>query len=172
MEIETVELLERVKRASLASVSNPYRIAFTSIFAFLTLVLFAISTDVPWHLQTLQAGVGYWDDAFLNGIAGIRLGGLGTFVLTLVYSLLSGLALTNVAVQLTNSRLPAKEFSSLLPGFAATGCASCGLGIAGVLGLTGAAAALPLGGDLLKLLGVALIIYALYSFGDPEICDI
>lgn len=166
------EASNRLKRSFKTSIRGKNRKASALFFSALIFLLFAFTTDIPWHLQTLKAGIHYWDNAFLNGITSIYLGGTVSLILTIIYSIVSGVVLTNVFVQLKNSRISGKGFGSLLPGFAATGCASCGVGLAGFIGLTGIATALPFQGDLLKVGGLALLLYALYEMGDPEICEI
>ncbi len=161
----------RVFRALKASTSNYYRIAGVLLFSIMIFLVFAFTTDIPWHLQTLESGFQYWDDAFLNGVAGIYIGGSMTFLLTILYSVTGGFALTNMIVQLRYRGVATKGLGGLLPGFVATGCASCGVGVIGMLGISGAAAVFPLGGDLFKLGGILIMVYSLYEFGDPEICE-
>lgn len=162
----------RLRRSVRASTSNSYRKLSVTIFSVLIFLLLAFTTDIPWHLQTLREGIFYWDNAVLNGISNIYIGGIFSFGLTVIYSLVSGLALTSIAVQLKNSRVSGKGLGSILPGFIATGCASCGVGLTGIIGLTGVAAALPFQGDLLKIGGLILLFYALYGFGDPDVCEL
>lgn len=166
------ERFNRLERSVKASTSNSFRklsVAFFSVFIFL---IFAFTTDIPWHLQTFRESIFYWDNAILNGILNIYIGGVFSFGLTVIYSIVSGLVLTGIAVQLKYSRVSGKSFSSILPGLFATGCASCGVGLASFIGLTGVAAALPFQGDLLKLAGLALLVYALHDIGDPETCKV
>ena len=172
VEPELNRFKDRVGKAVRASTNNSYRKAGTLFFSALIFLLFAFTTDIPWHLQTLNDGISYWDDAFLNSVASIYIAGGFSFLLTLVYSIVSGFALTNIAIQLKNSRISGKGLGSILPGFVATGCASCGVGLASFVGLTGVAAALPFHGDLFKIAGILLLFYALYDMGDPEICEV
>lgn len=165
------EASNRLKRSVKTSIRGKKRKASTALFSALIFLLFAFTTDIPWHLQTLEAGIQYWDNALLNGITSIYLGGIFSLILTVTYSLISSIVLTNVFVQLKNSRISGKGLGSILPGFVATGCASCGVGLAGFIGLTGVATALPFQGDLLKAGGLMLLIYALYEMGDSGTCE-
>lgn len=165
------ELFGRLEKAVKGSVDTNTRILSVGFFSIVIFLIFAFTTDIPWHLQTLQSGTEFWDDALLNSVTSIYLGGAFSFVLTAIYSLMSGIVLTNVGIQLKNSRISKKGIGSILPGFVATGCASCGVGITGFIGLTGVVSALPFQGDLLKLGGLVLILYALYEMGDPNICE-
>lgn len=137
-----------------------------------TLAVFGFTTDINWHLETLQMGLHNWDEALLNGLTGIYLGGPVSSILTVLYSGLTGVVLTVFGVQLARRNFEGKKLTSILPGFVATGCASCGVGLTGVLGLTGAVAAFPFQGDLFKLGGILLLLYALNEFGRSEICEI
>lgn len=167
-----LDRINRLRISARASTSSNYRKLSTIFFSALIFLIFAFTTDIPWHLQTLREGIFYWDNAVLNGISNIYIGGIFSFCLTIIYSIVSGLVLTNIGIQLRNSKISGKELGSLLPGFIATGCASCGVGLAGFIGLTGVATALPFQGDLLKVGGLALLIYALYEMGNPEICEV
>lgn len=166
------EVSERLNRSVRQSLQGKKRKALAAFFSSIIFLLFAFTTDIPWHLQTLEAGISYWDNALWNGVVSVYLGGLFSFILTAIYSVVSGIVLTNVIVQLRNSRISGKGIGSILPGFVATGCASCGVGLASFIGLTGIAAALPFQGDLIKLLGLILLIYALYEMGNPDVCEL
>jgi len=170
--VDGQKISNRLNRSVKTSIKGNYRKASAVLFSALIFLLFAFTTDIPWHLQTVEAGIQYWDNAFFNSVTSVYVGGAFSFVLTIVYSLLSGIVLTNVSVQLKNNRISGKGLGSLLPGFVATGCASCGVGLAGFVGLTGVATALPFQGDLLKIGGLMLLVYALYEMGDSDICEI
>lgn len=165
------EVPDRLLRAGRAAFSGKKRALSSLFLSMLIFLLLALSTDIPWHLQTLQLGIGYWDEVLLNSVTEVYLGGLLSLILTLSYSLISGIVLTNFGIQLLNKNFAGRELGGILPGFVATGCASCGIGFTAFLGITGASIA-PFGGDIFKLAGVILLIYALYSLGDPEICSI
>jgi hypothetical protein len=165
------DFLSRVKRAGRASVSSKTRLVSSFILSGLVFLLLAFTTALPWHLQTLGSGVAYWDNALYNSITSVYLGGVTSLLLTLSYSLISGMVLTNFGVQLLEKNFAGRELGGILPGFVATGCASCGVGFTAFLGITGASIA-PFGGDLFKLGGITLLIYAMYSLGDPDICRI
>lgn len=164
-------LSERIKRAGKASVSNRRRAATSFTLSTAVFLLLAFSTDIPWHLQTLKSGVAYWDNALYNSVISLYLTGKFSFLLTLSYSIISGIVLTNFGTQLLRKNFNGRELGSLLPGFVATGCASCGVGLTAFLGVTGASIA-PFGGNLFKLIGIILLLSAMYSLGDPETCKV
>jgi len=93
-----------------------------------------------------------------------------SMALTVIYAVLSGPAIVNIALQLKNFGLGIKNMGAIAPGFIASGCAGCGAGLLGILGFTGALASLPFGGNLITLAGIFLIIVFLARAGDPEVC--
>lgn len=163
--------LNRIRRAGKASVSNRKRFASSVLLSTLVFLLLAFTTDIPWHLQTLESGVAYWDNALYNSVTSLYIAGYFSFTLTVAYSVISGITLTNFGIQLRDRNFAGRELGGIIPGFVATGCASCGVGLTAFLGITGASIA-PFGGDLFKLGGLGLLVYAMYSLGDPDICEI
>ncbi|MBC5792839.1 MAG: hypothetical protein H8Z69_02245 [Nanohaloarchaea archaeon] len=95
-----------------------------------------------------------------------------SMALTAIYSFLGGIALVISYVQLRTQGLNLKGVTSIAPGFLVSGCAGCGVGIIGLLGFTGALAALPFGGNLVMLGGILLLIFYLNRTGNPETCKI
>lgn len=156
-------------RSSFKNRTRKLSVLSISIFTFL---LFGFTTGINWHLETIALGLQYLDEVILNSITGVVLGGKVSLLLTAVYSVLTGIVITNFGVQLAMSNFQGEKLGSILPGFVATGCASCGIGLGGILGFTGAAALFPFQGDLFKLAGIMLLLYAMNEFGDPEICSI
>ncbi len=162
----------RISYAARSALGDRYRTAGTVSFSVLILLLFGLSTDIPATAQTLSYGLSYLDEAILTSLSNLYIEGGLSFGLTVVYSLLGGIALTNMAVQLSSGGVELSGLGGILPGFLAAGCASCGVGLTGFLGIAGATALLPFGGDLVKTAGILLMLYSLYVFGDPEICEI
>jgi len=96
--------------------------------------------------------------------------GLG---LVATYAVLAGVALTNAVALLGRARRTgASTVLGVVPGVLAAGCASCGAGVLGALGFVGAMAALPFQGNLLRLGGIALLLFFLGRTGDPLTCSI
>ncbi len=95
-----------------------------------------------------------------------------SMILTAVYSILGGITFVTAYLQLKAQGLNLKGISSVAPGFLVSGCAGCGVGIIGLMGFTGALAALPFGGNLVMLGGIALLLLYLIRTGNPETCDI
>lgn len=166
------EIIKNLKKGFQTGFSSRYRVLSTLVLSVFVFLLMVLSTDVPWHLETLRGGLSYWDDAFLNGVASMQISGLHTVPLNILYAMLSGTVLTSFGTSLSSGKLASKELGSVLPGFLATGCASCGVGLAGVIGVTGLAATLPFEGTLVKVAGILLLLYALQSFGKSDVCAI
>jgi len=96
--------------------------------------------------------------------------GLGLIV---AYALLAGVAATHaVTLSRRARRRNASTLLGVLPGFLAAGCAGCGAGVLGALGFVGAMATLPFDGNLLRLVGLSLLVFFLGRTGDPRTCAI
>lgn len=105
----------------------------------------------------------YWTLLASSGYLGVGL--------TLVFSMLTAVAFTN-----TGTKLLRKEFDASLlgavPGFAAAGCATCGVGLVSVIGLGGVLASLPFHGNLIRVGTVGLLIALIAKNGDPDKCSV
>ena len=165
---------ERLLAALVYPLTTGRRAAFASVGAGLAYVLLVLSAFPSYSVQMLQAGLGYADDAVLaltaNAYATTGWLGVGLIVL---YSMLTGVALVVVGTQLrTQWRAGAGGLSSLVPALVASGCASCGTGVLGLLGFAGAVAMLPFEGNLLRLGGILLLVGYLARTGDPRTCAV
>ncbi len=140
--------------------------------AVYVLLLFGTAPTMTW--QMLSADVRWLDETvvLLTEETYAVSGAVG--LLTVVaYAALSGVALTNVAarVRYSGSR-SAGGVAGVLPGVLASGCAACGAGVLGLVGLTGALAVFPFGGLLVRLGGLALLVGYLARAGDPRECAV
>ena len=137
-----------------------YVVAVLSSFPqFSVQVLSRNPADLPWSVAVLTR------EAYLGG-------GWTTVVLVVAYALLTGVAVTNAVQHVRQARRSGvSTVAGVVPGFLAAGCASCGAGVLGVLGFTGALATLPFGGNLLRLGGVVLLVVFLARAGDPRVCS-
>ncbi|QLG48375.1 hypothetical protein [Natrinema halophilum] len=94
--------------------------------------------------------------------------GLSIIVL---YAVLSGIAVVNAVAQLRAiGPSSLTDLTGIFPGLVASGCASCGAGLLGFLGFAGGIAALPYDGALLRVGGLALLVFFLGRTGHPERC--
>ncbi len=161
--------IDRFKTGIRSSINTKVRIALTASLASLFFLLMLFATDIYWNIDTISQG--RFIDAYLNSKASVQLKGFLNFPATIIYSVLAGIGLSNAFIQLSSKNLR-KEGLSVLPGFLAVGCASCGVGLASLLGLGAAASLAPFQGLGVKIFGITLMIYAIYRLGDAETCTI
>lgn len=154
------------------AVSSSTRITGTLLGTFITFFLVIFSTRPVYSFQMLSSGLQHWPIAFITRISGIMMesGYTGLF-LTLVFSLLVGITMTNTVIQLSRNRI---DLSSLgaLPGFLAGGCASCGLGVLSLLGFGGVLASMPFGGNIFRIAGISILVALIIRNGNPDTCKI
>jgi len=150
------------------------RLALAAVVAVLTYLLLVLSTFPSMSAQMIAAGVGYLDDAVLRLTANVyATAGAAGVALVVLYAYLTGVALTNSIAQVRSFGLGGMtNLTGVLPGLFASGCASCGAGVLGLLGFAGALAAMPFDGNLLRVGGIALLLYFLARSGDPRQCRI
>lgn len=169
MDGRIVNHLARGYEAVRTSVNTWPRLLLSATFSLILLAGLLLSTNFPWHLATINQG--RIIDAYLNASAAIKAQGILNYPVTLIYAAIGGLTLTNTAVQLKSKSIK-KEGFSVIPGFAVAGCASCGVGLASLIGIGAATATLPFGGLGVKIAGIGLMIYALVSLGNADVCTI
>ncbi|MDL0127638.1 hypothetical protein PNP85_04215 [Halobacterium salinarum] len=139
-----------------------------------TYALLILSSFPEYSMQMLGADLGYLDTALValtaNTYATIGTIGLGLIV---TYAILTGIAVTNAIGRVAQVGLSgSRGLSSAIPGLLASGCASCGAGVLGLIGFAGALAAMPFHGNLLRIGGLTLLIGHLARAGDPRYCMI
>ena len=144
------------------------------VLSVVTYVGLVLSSFPEYSAQMLAAGFGYVDDAVLALTANTyaTIGPFGTGLIV-AYAVLTGVALTNVATQLWMQDISGvRDLFGVVPGLLASGCASCGAGVLGLLGFAGALAAMPFNGNLLRLGGIVLLLFFLARSGDPRACRV
>ena len=139
-----------------------------STFFLVTLAASRPSTVVSGFSTGVSAGAAALKIRFFGLIA--VSGALGVF-LTGLLSFLTGVLLVNSLKGLRSSGF---NFDSLaaLPGVAASGCASCGVGALSLVGMGGALAAAPFHGNGIRAAAVLLITGLLIRRGDPTTCNV
>ncbi len=151
---------------------NRRRALGTLIAGSLTFSLTVFSANPGYSVQMLSSGLEYWPIAFMTRFTGLLMNsGYAGTVLTLIFSALVGVTLTNTVIQLRMNRVDLSSIGAL-PGFLAGGCASCGVGVLSLLGFGGVLASLPFHGNLLRLGGVVLLVALTIRTGNPETCEI
>ncbi|MFP4038321.1 MAG: hypothetical protein ACLFTA_00885 [Candidatus Nanohaloarchaea archaeon] len=154
------------------SLRNRRRTLGTLIVGFLTFSLTVFSANPGYSIQMLFSGLEYWPIAFMTRFTGLLMNsGYTGAALTLIFSLLVGITMTNTAVQLKMNKLNLSSLGAL-PGFLAGGCASCGVGILSLLGFGGVLASMPFAGNSLRLAGVLLLVALIIRTGNPDLCEI
>lgn len=167
------EWLEKVRSGILAAFESPRKASATFIISSLIFIAMALSSSPGYTLQMFSSGIEYWLPAVKMRILGTYLsGGIQNTALLAFYSLLTGIAVKNFATQLRNSGAKIRNLSGILPGFITAGCAGCGVGLMGFLGLTGGLASLPFQGGLIRFGGIGLLFYYIGRTGDPKVCAI
>jgi len=162
------DLLEGLKGAF----GNSKRLISTSVMGLSVFFLTVFSTSPEYSIQMLAMGVDQWWLAFLTRFSSIYASsGFTAIILTILFSILVGVTMTNTLVQLKNNKL---SFDSLgaLPGFVAGGCASCGVGLLSLFGLGGVLTTVPFAGNLLRLGAVILLIVLIVRTGNPDVCKL
>jgi hypothetical protein len=176
--------IERFGEDLLAALLYPFQSILRAILALvltgLTFVVLILASQ-PFGVfnafvndPSLIVDLGYIKPMFLMGIDVIvNSKGWMPIALNVVYGLLTGIALTNMVAQLRMLQVNSiSSIGGIIPGLFAAGCASCGPGLFALLGLTGATAAIPFQGTVLRLAGIGLFLFFLGLSGDPRECRI
>jgi hypothetical protein len=139
------------------------------LLAYFLLAFFSVPT---YSSQLLSRSWTYLPEVMSTATIGmIETTGMIGLILTLTYSAITGITITNAYLSIRSqsfSRI--LDVGAFLPGLIVTGCASCGAGLLAVLGFTGALATLPFEGNLIKLGGILVMAGLLNHSGNPEIC--
>lgn len=170
--IDLSGLGKNLRKGLTASVSSNKRFSGTLIVSTLAFTVSALSTNPGFSLQMLSAGIQYWPTAiYLRTIGILTTTGITGLIMTAIFSLLAGATITNTFIRLKMNKLSFDALGSL-PGFLASGCASCGVGVFSLLGMGGILALLPFNGVLLQFGGIVLLLALIALRGDPETCSI
>ena len=145
----------------------------TLFISFISLNLMALSGSITYSYQMFSYGLNYWLPALQTRLLGLYIeGGLFSLSTSILYSLLIGITIINFVIELRNSGLSLKNLSGIGPGFLAAGCAGCGVGLLGIVGLTGTLALLPFNGQLIRIGGMMILTYFIAKIGNPKTCTI
>lgn len=152
--------------------ANAFRSLGTALFGFSAFLLTVFSANPGYSIDMLLAGPSFWQLAFITRFSGLlSTSGLAGLSLTMIFSALVGVTMTNTVVQLKNNRI-SMDAVGALPGFLAGGCASCGVGVLSLLGFGGALASMPFQGNSLRLGGVILLTGLIIRTGNPDTCKL
>nr|WP_276247532.1 MULTISPECIES: hypothetical protein [unclassified Haladaptatus] len=145
-----------------------------AVIGVLTYLLLIMSVMPEFTIQMLSAGL-HWFDYVVISLTQTTYRSNGWFGLGVIvaYSILTGVALVNTIAQVRMVGVSSvSDLVGIVPGLLASGCASCGAGMLGFLGFAGAMAAMPFHGDLLRVGGLALLLFFLGRAGDPRECTL
>ena len=165
--------VEKLNRSLRFGFSSKRNILTTFSLSFLTYLVIIWASNPTLASRTLSNGLHYSKELFLILSAGsFQVAGLAGFLLIIAYSLLSGIAGTNLIGQIQNQGLRnIFKAGGIIPGIAASGCAGCGVGLAALFGVSGAFALMPFNGNLIRLGGTGLLLIFLSMSGDPRKCE-
>ncbi|AGB17488.1 hypothetical protein Halru_2918 [Halovivax ruber XH-70] len=137
-----------------------------------TYVLLVLASMPEYTLQMLGDGIHWFDTVIVDLTDTIyRTDGAVGLGIVVSYALLTGVAVVNAVAQLRLVGLGGlTDLTGVLPGLLASGCASCGAGLLGFLGFAGGLAVLPYDGALVRIGGLALLLFFLGRAGHPERC--
>lgn len=144
----------------------------TLAVATLTYALLVVSGDPAAAAHALSAGASTLDDFFVTFTVGTyeAAGPLG-LALTVAYAVLAGVTVVTVGASVKHGAGGLSNLLGAAPGVLVAGCASCGAGLLPLLGVAGAYALFPFGGNLVRTGGIAILLVALARTGDPRRCE-
>lgn len=172
MKVDAEKLWKDLQEGLKAPISSKKRIFGASSIAFLSFSFMVLSANPEYSLQMMAAGLRYWPLAFRIRLLGIfSNAGYAGISLIGLFSLLVGVTMTNTAIQLKMNRISLDSLGAL-PGFLASGCASCGVGVLSILGFGGVLASMPFQGNLLRVGGILFLTILIARTGNPETCEI
>jgi len=164
---------DKLKQAILASTETRKGITITALSTALLFICMVLLSFPEYSYQLLSADLNYFPATIKSLTVNLydSAGVLGV-TLTAIYSLIGGIAITNLVQQLRFQGEGWRNSGLIAPGLILSGCAGCGAGLLGLIGLTGALATLPFEGNLMRLGGILLIIFFLGKSGDPKKCEL
>ncbi len=170
--IDPVSWRRDLKQGLIGSVSNWKRGLGTLLVGFFSFSITVLSANPGYSWQMLNSGIQFWGIALTTRLSGLlATSGYTGAVLTILFSLLVGVTMTNTVIQLRMNKM---DLSSLgaIPGFLAGGCASCGVGVLSLLGFGGALASMPYQGNSLRFMAVLLLAALIIRTGNPDTCKL
>ncbi|MFB6100082.1 MAG: hypothetical protein ABEK16_02310 [Candidatus Nanohalobium sp.] len=167
-------ILQNLRKGLKSAFSTRRRAATTLLLSTSIFFLMALSRSIGYSTQMFLSGkIVNWLTALYTRVLGVYIvdGYYGLFINT-VYAVLIGVTLTNFHTKFRSSGVKIRNLTGIAPGFIAAGCAGCGIGLLSLLGIAGGVAVLPLQGALLRISGMALLLFFIVRTGDPETCSI
>lgn len=143
------------------------------VMSAITFLFFIMLTFPRYAIQMVTAGPEYWNNMIISLIWLItESSGFIGISLIAIYALVTGILITVVLRSIKYQSHEKSGLLSILPAIVFSGCASCGAGLLGVLGAFGYASIFPFGGNLVRFLGILLVLGVLMWTGDPRECAV
>lgn len=170
--MQTSEFLDMLSDALKASFRSYRSVGITLIASviFYILMVFSSFPEYTYQIIAYSPASIFMAVRFLS--ISLIAAGMLNFVLTIIYSVMGGIAVSNMVDQLKYQGGGAESLATLSPGLLVAGCTSCGAGLLGLIGFTGALAVLPFEGNLVRTGGILLILFFLGRSGDPRVCNL
>lgn len=151
--------------------STPFRVGLSVVVSLLTFVIFVMITFPQYSIEMVSSG---YFIQMMDSLIWLILQSSGMLGLVLVgiYSIVTGVLVTVVVGNLRFQSKGSGGVLSVLPAILFSGCASCGAGLLGVLGAFGFASLFPFEGNLVRLLGILMVIGVFGWIGDPRECAV
>lgn len=164
-------------RSLKAGLSHPFQqlerlIVVLGISSFFFLLM-TIASNPPLFLDLVGANILYFDEAIVNMTSyNFAVIGLQGMVLTVVYTFLIAILLVNLKASFVSSNQGVLGAPFAAIGIFASGCAGCGVGLLGFVGITGVLATTPVQGDIIRIIGIAITLVVISRIGNPEVCEL
>lgn len=172
MNIQQTNIIDLYKAIRFAFNTRESQISVI-ILSSITFLFFISLTFPRYAIQMIGAGPGYWDNMITSLIwLIVESSGFIGFSLITVYAIVTGILITVVLRSIKYQSNEKSGLLSILPAIVFSGCASCGAGLLGVLGAFGYASIFPFGGNLIRFIGILLVLGVLMWTGDPRECSI
>jgi len=168
-----VNYAEDLKRGFKTSLKRERLPLTLSVSVFFYILVSTLSFP-QYSIQLLGKNIFYLDNAVVTlSHNTFKSAGLTGIVLSFMYSMLAGIAVTGIVGTVRKKGLKeTKDLSAVMPGLAAAGCASCGVGFLALVGLGGSLALLPFEGNLLRALAVVILLAVIAKNGSKDLCSI
>lgn len=136
--------------------------------------MITLSSFPEYSVQILSFDLFYLPEAVsaltMNTYQGAGLLGV---VLVVIYAVFTGVAIVNLTALIrAKGWHGAVGAGSMTPALFIGGCAGCGAGLLGLVGMFGALAIFPFDGNLVRLGGIVLLVVFLTKTGNPRTCDL
>jgi hypothetical protein len=143
------------------------------LLSVLSFLFFVGLTFPQYAFDLVISGPQYWYDAFASLLWLMReSSGLLGVSLVVLYAIATGVLSVVVLGSIKYRSNGSGGFLSVLPAVLFSGCASCGAGLLGVIGAFGLASVFPFDGNLIRVMGILLVIGVLSWVGDPRECAV